>query len=132
MFDAPSPFAALIGLQITALSKTEVRAELRVREALLNVNGVLHGGAIMALADIMGGSGTMASISAEQRTTTVESKTSFLRALKAGTTVQAVSTPLHQGGKTEVWQTNIYDENNRLAAQVTQTQIILEPRPEAS
>ncbi len=120
-----SPFAVMIGLRVTAASATQVEAELLVRDDLLNRNGVLHGGAIMALADIMGGLGTFSAIGADQTTTTVESKTNFFRPLPAGEVARAISVPLHQGRKTQVWQTNILRADGKLAAQVTQTQMVL-------
>lgn len=121
-----SPFAAHLGLVVTAISAIRVEAELVVRPDLLNRNGVLHGGAIMALADILGGAGTFAAIRPDQGTTTVESKTNFFRPLAAGETVRAVSLPLQQGRRLQVWQTSILRSDGKLAAQVTQTQMVLE------
>ncbi|NPD17127.1 PaaI family thioesterase [Xinfangfangia sp. D13-10-4-6] len=120
-----SPFAALLGLEITAIAPDRVEADLVVRPELLNRNGVLHGGAIMALADSLGGAGTFASIPADQTTTTVESKTNFFRPLAAGQRVHAVCLPLQKGRRLQVWQTSILREDGKLAAQVTQTQMVL-------
>ncbi|WP_112311789.1 PaaI family thioesterase [Pseudogemmobacter bohemicus] len=121
-----SAFAALIGLTVISATTTRVEAELAVRPDLLNRNGVLHGGAIMALADILGGLGTFTAIRPDQVTTTVESKTNFFRPLLLGERVRAISEPLHQGRKTQVWQTSVLREDGKLAAQVTQTQMVLE------
>lgn len=122
-----SAFAELIGLRVISASATRVEAELTVRPDLLNRNGMLHGGAIMALADILGGLGTFTAIRPDQSTTTVESKTNFFRPLGLGEVARAISEPLHQGRRTQVWQTTILRADGKRAAQVTQTQMVLDP-----
>jgi uncharacterized protein (TIGR00369 family) len=119
------PFAALIGTTITHLSRDCVAAELIVREELGNRNGVLHGGVIMALADNLGGTATIANLAEGQRTTTVESKTNFFAAVAVGDTLRAECTPLHRGRSTMVWQTRITRGDGRLAALTTQTQLVI-------
>lgn len=121
-----SPFAVFLGLIVVSTGPTRVDAELHVRPELVNRNGVLHGGAIMALADVLGGLGTFSAIRADQTTTTVESKTNFFRPLPPGENVRAISEPLHQGARTQVWQTRILRADGKLAAQVIQTQMVLD------
>ena len=71
------PFAALIGMKVTHVSPDKVIAELPVREELNNRFGALHGGAVMALADNLGGTATIANLPKGGRTATIESKTNF-------------------------------------------------------
>lgn len=80
------PFAELIGMKITLLSVDKVTAELPVRAELGNRFGILHGGAIMALADNLGGTATVANLPEGTTTTTIESKTNFFAAVPAGDT----------------------------------------------
>ena len=56
------PFADFLGMKITHLSPERVEAELLVREELGNRNRVLHGGALMAFADNLGGTATVANL----------------------------------------------------------------------
>jgi 1,4-dihydroxy-2-naphthoyl-CoA hydrolase len=126
------PFALLVGINITHVSPDRVTAELPVREDLTNGNGILHGGAIMTLADNLGGAATMANLQAGFITTTIESKTNFFAAIPTGETARAECTPLHRGRTTMVWQTRITREDGRLAAVVTQTQLVIEPRSKSS
>jgi 1,4-dihydroxy-2-naphthoyl-CoA hydrolase len=126
------PFASLVGINITQVSPDRVTAELPVREELTNGNGILHGGAIMTLADNLGGAATMANLQAGFITTTIESKTNFFAAIPTGETARAECTPLHRGRTTMVWQTRITREDGRLAAVVTQTQLVSEPRSKPS
>ena len=119
------PFARLIGTHITHLSKDRVAAELVVTEAIANPNRVLHGGVLMALADNLGGRATIANLPPGARTTTIESKTNFFAAIAVGDTARAECTALHKGRTTMVWQTRITRGDGRLAALVTQTQLVI-------
>jgi uncharacterized protein (TIGR00369 family) len=121
------PFADLLGLKITHLSADKVVAELLVRDALENRFGTLHGGAVMALADNLGGTATVANLPAGGRTATIESKTNFFAAIPIGDTAHAECTPLHRGRTTMVWQTRITRNDGKLCALVIQTQIVIAP-----
>lgn len=120
------PFARLIGSRIVEATADRVVAEMEALPALINRNGVLHGGAIMALADNIGGTLAFVHLGPGQGTTTMESKTNFFRAVPAGDTVRAVAVPLHLGRKTIVVQTSVYRGDGKLAAQVIQTQMTLQ------
>ena len=121
----PSPFIKLMGVTIVSRDAGRSEAEVVNREDLCNRRGVMHGGAIMALADIMGGMTASAALAQDQRTATIESKTNFFAAVPKGDTVRAVCTPLHSGRTTIVLQTNITRSDGKLAALVIQTQIVL-------
>lgn len=126
--DQQPPFAHFLGIRITHLSPERVEAEILVREEFNNRNGVMHGGAIMGFADNLGGTATTANLKPGQSTTTVESKTNFFAAIPVGEIAKAECTPLHRGKTTMVWQTRITRADGRLAAIVTQTQLVLNPR----
>ena len=121
------PFANLIGMKIVYVSKDKVVAELPVREELNNRFGAMHGGAVMALADNLGGTATFANLPQGGRTATIESKTNFFAPIPVGDTAFAECTPLHRGRTTMVWQTRITRNDGRLCALVTQTQIVILP-----
>jgi uncharacterized protein (TIGR00369 family) len=121
------PFACLLGGKIVEATKDRVVAEVFVREELTNRNGGLHGGAVMAIADNLGGTATFLNMPAGAGTTTIESKTNFFAAVPPGDTVRAECTPLHRGRTTMVWQTRIIRGDGKLAAIVTQTQLIIRP-----
>jgi len=122
------PFAEFLGITVTHVSPERVTAELVVRDDLNNRFGILHGGAIMALADNLGGTATTANLKPGQSTTTIESKTNFFAAVPIGDVAKAECTPLHRGRTTMVWQTRITRGDGKLCALVTQTQLELEGR----
>jgi uncharacterized protein (TIGR00369 family) len=119
------PFADFIGMKITHVSKDKVEAELPMREDLNNRFGIMHGGAIMALADNLGGTATFANLRPGERTATIESKTNFFAPIPLGDVARAECTPLHRGRTTMVWQTRITRNDGKLCALVTQTQIVI-------
>jgi uncharacterized protein (TIGR00369 family) len=119
-------FAEFLGIKITHVSPERVTAELQARDELNNRFGILHGGAIMALADNLGGTATTANLKPGQSTATIESKTNFFAAVPIGDVAYAECTPLHRGRSTMVWQTKITRGDGRLCAIVTQTQMVLE------
>jgi len=120
------PFAEFLGMKITHVSREKVTAEMPARDELNNRHGILHGGAILALADNLGGTATTANLEDGQTTTTIESKTNFLAAIPIGDVAYAECTPLHRGRTTMVWQTRISRGDGRLCALVTQTQLVLQ------
>ena len=128
MADKQPAFAQFLGLKITHVSPERVTAELFAREDLNNRFGIMHGGAIMALADNLGGTATTANLKDGQSTTTIESKTNFFAAVPIGDTAYAECTPLHRGRSTMVWQTRVTRGDGRLCALVTQTQMVLNPK----
>jgi 1,4-dihydroxy-2-naphthoyl-CoA hydrolase len=119
------PFAELMGMKITHVSRDKITAELFVRDQLENRMGVLHGGAVMAFADNLGGTATIANLPDGARTATIESKTNFFAPIPIGDTARAECTPLHKGRSTMVWQTRITRNDGKLCAIVTQTQIVI-------
>jgi uncharacterized protein (TIGR00369 family) len=121
------PFVNLLGITITHLSVDKVIAELPVRDELANRNGTLHGGVVMALADNLGGTATVANLPEGGRTATIESKTNFFAVIPIGDIAHAECTPLHRGRTTMVWQTRITRNDGKLCALVTQTQIVILP-----
>jgi len=126
-FDQPA-FAQLLGFRLISAEPDEMVAELSVTEELANRNGVMHGGAIMAMADNLGGTATLINLPQGKTTTTLESKTNFLRPIRIGDTARARCIPLHKGRTTMVWQTTISRGDGKPAAIVTQTQIVIEWR----
>ena len=113
-----------LGLRVVEAMPDRVVAELTIRDELRTAGGALHGGTIMALADTVGAVGTTLNLPAGAGTTTLESKTNFFGAGRAGV-VRAEATPLHRGKRTQVWQTRVTDDTGRLLAQTIQTQMVL-------
>jgi 1,4-dihydroxy-2-naphthoyl-CoA hydrolase len=119
-------FPELLGIRFVEATTGRVRAALVVRSDLCTVGGILHGGAIMAFADTLAAVATVLNLSPAGRTATIESKTNFLSAAPAGSTVSGECESLHLGQSTMVWQTKVTSETGKLIAVVIQTQLVLE------
>ncbi|MGI9383346.1 MAG: PaaI family thioesterase, partial [Methyloligellaceae bacterium] len=122
------PFAAHLGIRFVAAEPDRVVAELSIRDELCTRPAVAHGGVLMAFADTLGAAGTILNLSDNSYTTTIESKTNFLAAAPVGSVIKGEATPVHRGRTTMVWQTRVTTESGRLAALVTQTQLVLPAR----
>ena len=116
--------AQTLGVRLVSVTKKRVTAEMAIDAKHLNRTGRVNGGALMAFADVLGATGTVANLPPGHRTTTLESKTNFFAA-GVGPVLKAVSKPLHIGRTTMVWETTIRNPDKRLVAIVTQTQMVL-------
>jgi uncharacterized protein (TIGR00369 family) len=119
------PLAKTLGVETLVNSPSEVRARLNWSESLCTSGGVLHGGVIMALADSTGGACAFLNLpDGATGTTTIQSTTNFLRAVRAGH-IEAASRPLHAGRTVIVVETDVTDADDRRVARVTQSQAVL-------
>ncbi len=118
------PFTTLLGAEALAAGAEEVRLRLAWDPTRCTSFGVLHGGTLMALADSAGAWCAFLNVPRGSATTTIESKTNFLRAVRSGY-VDAVARPLHVGRTTIVVESELRDEPGKLVAKVTQTQAVI-------
>jgi uncharacterized protein (TIGR00369 family) len=122
------PLCATLGMRTVRNQPDQVELEMDWQPERCTSNGLLHGGAVMALADSAGGACAFANLpEGAAGTSTIESKTNFLGAVREGA-VRAVARPLHVGATTIVVETETRDGNGRLIAKTTQTQMVLRPR----
>ena len=122
---AAMPYAATLGIELLAASGDEVTGRVAWEERLTTAGGLLHGGALMGLADAVGAYCAYLNLpEGSSATATIESKTNFFAAVRAGT-VEARSRPLHRGSRTIVVETDLFDDAGEHVARVTQTQAVL-------
>lgn len=128
MLDELMPLAVTLGIRTDEYNADRVVLSMDWAPSLCTTNGILHGGVIMALADSAGGACALLNLPPDATgTTTIESKTNFMGAVRGGA-VSATATPLHRGGTTIVVETSVRDRAGKLIAKVTQTQLVLRPR----
>ncbi|WP_067697020.1 PaaI family thioesterase [Nocardia jejuensis] len=119
------PFTAGLGVEVLECGPAQVRSRLAWNESLCTLGGAMHGGALMSLGDATAAVCAYLNLpEGKQGTTTVESKTNFLRAVRSGHAT-ATSRPLHAGRSFIVVETEIHDDAGKLVAKVTQTQAVL-------
>src|SRR5438105_15136128 len=121
---AAMPFTNLLGIELLAASPEEVRGRLAWDQSRCTTGGGLHGGALMGLADSRGGVCAFLNLPEGAGTTTIESKTNFMRGVSEGE-VEGVARPLHVGRRFIVIETDLFDSREKRVARVTQTQAVL-------
>jgi uncharacterized protein (TIGR00369 family) len=118
------PFAAALGIELDSVEPGEVVGRLAWAEERCTAGGVLHGGALMGLADSLGGICAFLNLPSGAGTATISSATNMMRAVREGE-VTGTARPLHVGRSVIVVQTELRDSAGRLVAQVTQSQAVL-------
>ena len=123
------PFCAMLGVTASEFDGARVVLHLDWQPSLCTSGGVLHGGVLMALADSAGAVAAFLNLpEGAAGTSTIESKTNFLGAVREGATVSARATLLHRGSTTIVVETELRTGDGKLVAKTTQTQAVLRPR----
>jgi 1,4-dihydroxy-2-naphthoyl-CoA hydrolase len=122
------PFAKLVGIELLQTRPDLVEGRLEWTAERCTTAGLMHGGAILGLADTCGGVCAFLNLpEGATGTATVESKTNFLRGVTGGAVI-AITRPLHLGHTLMVAETEVTRQDGKLAAKVTQTQAFLYPR----
>jgi 1,4-dihydroxy-2-naphthoyl-CoA hydrolase len=120
------PFAATLGMELVSATSEEVVGRLAWREELTTTGGAMHGGALMSLADNLGGVCAFLNLPAGAGTATISSSTNFMRGVREGIVI-ATARPLRVGRTVIVVQTDVRDDAGRLAVQTTQAQAVIAP-----
>src|SRR5215210_2917507 len=118
------PFSGVVGVQLVSAAPEQVQGRLEWSQERCTAGGVLHGGALMTMADTLGALCAFLNLPPGSQTSTIESKTNFFRAVRDGH-VESVSRPLHAGRSTIVVQTDLFDAEGGHIAQTTQTQAVI-------
>jgi len=118
------PYAVALGITLEEATRERTRASVAWAPERCTAGGVLHGGVVMSLADSVAAVCAFLNLPAGATTTTIESKTNFLRALREGT-LHASGRPLHVGRSVIVLQTELSADDGRLIALTMQTQAVL-------
>ncbi len=121
---AAMPFAASVGVELRSAGPDEVVGVLAWVPERCTAAGVMHGGALMTLADSVGALCAFLGLPEGAGTATSGSTTHLFRAVTEGE-VTATARPLHRGRRTVVVQTDLVDGQGRRVAQMTQSQAVL-------
>jgi 1,4-dihydroxy-2-naphthoyl-CoA hydrolase len=125
LFHQTMPFTKRLGVEVLEHGTALVRSRLPWEDSLCTLGGVLHGGVLMSLADANAAVCAFLNLpDGAKGTTTIESKTNFLRSVRDGHAT-ATSRPLHPGRRVIVVETEVHDDSGKLVAKVTQSQAVL-------
>jgi 1,4-dihydroxy-2-naphthoyl-CoA hydrolase len=125
---ATIPHSIALGMTLDEATPQLVRGSLPWSPERCTTSGVMHGGAVMSLADTVGAVCALLNLPAGAGTATVQSATNFFRGVRDGT-LHATARPMHVGRSFIVVRTDLTDDQDRSVGQTTQTQAVLTPRP---
>jgi len=117
------PLAADLGIGLEEAGPERVVAVMSWAPRLCTADGILHGGALITLADSAGALVAYLGLPEGATTATITSTTQMFRSVVAGQ-VRAVAVPLHRGRSTVTVQTSVRGPDGTLVAQTTQIQVI--------
>jgi 1,4-dihydroxy-2-naphthoyl-CoA hydrolase len=109
------------GLELVSVSDEEIRAQVPVRDELLQPAGLVHGGVFASIAESIASMGTYGAVQGDGKLAVgLSNQTSFLRPITKGT-IHAVARRRHRGRTTWVWEVDITDDDDRLCALIRMT-----------
>src|SRR5260221_634723 len=115
---ASLPYATALGITLNEVAPQLVRGSLDWSPERCTANGVMHGGAVMSLADTVGAICALLNLPAGAGTATVESATNFFRTVRDGT-LHAAARPLHVGRSFIVVRTDLAHDTRPPGGQTT-------------
>lgn len=102
-----------LGIQFTEVGDDYLTASMPVTERTKQPIGILHGGANVVLAETVASTAANAVIDLERfYCVGLEINANHLRSIKEGF-VTAITSPIHLGRTTQVWQINIFNEEGK-------------------
>ncbi|HYM66989.1 MAG TPA: PaaI family thioesterase [Patescibacteria group bacterium] len=115
--ELPEGWLKAMGVTITLATQDEVRAELTVGDQHLQGYGIVHGGVHCGIVESLASIGAaLFALPLGKHVVGLENSTSFIRAVRAGARLHAVSTPVTRGRRTQVWEARVLDDEERLVA----------------
>jgi 1,4-dihydroxy-2-naphthoyl-CoA hydrolase len=111
-------FAKYLGMEIVDIGKGDCCVSMLVTHKHTNIRGVIHGGAIVSLADM---SMMLACATRGKHTVTLDLNINFVRRVREGDTVKAFPQVIHKGKTTMVVRGSILDAKGQLLAEARGT-----------
>ena len=119
------PFLSLLGIQADEIRRGFCRVRLHVEPKLLNVHGVIHGGAVFTLADVCA---AVAMRSLGANVITLQASINLVGTGNPGDDLVAEANAVHLGRRTGVAQATVTNQQNRIVATGNFTFVRLEGR----
>ena len=115
----------LLGIDVLEVASGRLVAKLKVAKKHMALNGYLHAGSVITLADSSAGYGCLANLpEGALGFLTVELKCNLMGTVTQGEVV-CIASCLHAGRTTQVWECEVRSEASKLLAKFACTQLIL-------
>ena len=119
---ASVPYAKFLGLELGAVANGQVSVHLRVRDELLQNQGVVHGGAVASLIDTASAFAVLSQIDVNERVTTTDLTIHYLRPVTTGR-MTATARIVRGGRRLFVLSVDVTNEADALLATAVTTYI---------
>ncbi|MDC9722604.1 MAG: PaaI family thioesterase [Urechidicola sp.] len=117
-----------LSIKVTEIGDNYVVAKMPVTPAVHQPDGILHGGASVALAESVGSIATHLFVDTDKYFVRgLEISANHLKSIKEGF-VTATAKPIHQGRTTQLWEIKITDDADNLISLCKLTAIVLDKR----
>ena len=104
-----------LNIEFTSFKLDELKATMPVNDNTVQPFGLLHGGASVVLAETLASVGAWINVQDEDKMAVgVEINANHIRSVKRGGRVNGISTPVHRGRQIHVWETKIFNEDEKL------------------
>lgn len=117
-----------LGIQYTYASPDRIEATMPVDERTRQPFGILHGGATLALAETVAGLGSMITCQPDEIVVGMQVSGNHVSSAHEGDTVRAVSTIVHRGRSSHVWNVDVFTSTNKLVSSVRVVNSVLKKR----
>jgi uncharacterized protein (TIGR00369 family) len=121
---ATMPYAVHTGVEVTSASKEVVVGHLDWAPERCTIGGLMHGGALMTLADSLGAVAAFLHLPEGASTATVSSSTVLMRGAREGR-VTGTSRVVNAGRRFITVQTDLTDDAGKAVSSTTQVQAVL-------
>lgn len=103
-----------LGIEYLEIGDDYLKARMPVDSRTIQTAGILHGGASAALAETLGSIAASMCIDSERkRIVGLEINANHIRPVTGGW-VTGITTPIHVGNTTQIWEIRIYNEQEKL------------------
>ena len=114
-----------LDIKFVDIGKDFLVAKMPVTSKVYQPDGVLHGGATVALAESVGSAVSYMSVDYMNQTIRgIIISANHLKSVKEGY-VYAKATPIHKGRSTQLWEIKITDDNNNLVSHCKLSTMVL-------
>ncbi|MCC5941052.1 MAG: hotdog fold thioesterase [Balneolaceae bacterium] len=106
-----------LGLEYLQLSRDVLKAKMPVNENTIQPFGILHGGASVALAETLASVGAYLNLTSDSKVAVgLEINANHIKSVRFGSHVIGIARPIHRGAQTQVWETRIETEDQKLVS----------------
>jgi len=117
-----------LDIKFIDVEENKVVATMPVTSKVHQPDGVLHGGATVALAETVGSYASFLSVDKDtQMVRGIEISANHVKSIKEGLVI-ATATPIHKGRTTQLWEIRIVDEQDKLISICKLTTMVLSKR----